>query len=100
MDALPASYENCHQHPTTLAKLLNTLILYRPVINPERQFTRRRSQLSIGTAGQPTSATILRIYWRRLAGAKGRHIIGAKERGGVVKEHRTVSAFIHSATQP
>jgi hypothetical protein len=32
--------------------------------------------------------------------AKGRRIIGAKEKVGAVKEHRTVSAFIHSAIQP
>jgi hypothetical protein len=55
------------------------------VINPERQFTPRRSQLSVGTVGLLTSATILRIYWRRQGCAKGRPIIGAKERVGIVK---------------
>ena len=43
---------------------------------------------SVGTVGLLTSATILRIYWRRQGCAKGRPIIGAKERVGIVKEQQ------------
>jgi integrase len=80
--------------------LRNILILCQPISNPKRQFTPRHSKLSLSTVDQPTSVTILPIYWRRQGCAKGRRTIGAKEKVGVVKEHRTVSAFIHSAIQP